>query len=230
MPDPFLREERLMRASAYEALPLLVLADDVSDALLTTLQRCEVPEPESDPPTAAFCRHKALFSIGLLALRALRCESLLIRSGYESEALIFKRVLSEAAGRAGKVVGDQSGEYARSWLAGRAGTSGSAMSGLPQSLKKAYSSTAHVGTEAVESFMAAPLGERTGYVVSPRRALPDLSYENLTLSAVDVLAVAGLLAQECGTEVPDSRALWERTLEARRNQPGLDIRSGGDAS
>lgn len=218
----YLRDEERLRGSAYEELPLLSLADDVTDALLAVLGQAAFDPPDEDPPSAAHCRHQALFYIGLLTLRALRCESLLIRSGYESEALVFKRILSEASGRAVKVAEDSSGEYARGWLGGEGGGAGKVLAQLPGNLAAGYSSTAHVGYKAVEAFMAASGDGRTNFMVQPRRHLPELSYENLALSAADALTVAGILAKECGGEVPHNAALLERMLTAVQNRPGLD--------
>jgi len=217
----YLREEARLCGSAYDELPLLSLADDVTDALLAVLRQAAFDPPNEDPPSAAYCRHQALFYIGLLTLRALRCESLLIRSGYEPEALVFKRVLSEASGRAVKVAEDSSGEYARAWLRGEGGGAGKVLRQLPGNLAAGYSSTAHVGYKAVEAFMATDGEGQTSFMVQPRRHLPELSYENLCLSAADGLQVAALLAKECSVEVPNNAALLERTITAVQDRPGL---------
>jgi hypothetical protein len=119
--DRFAQEEERLQAYADAELETLPLVDGATNVLVWVLEQAGFEGSDDDPPLASYWRARALLYIGALAIRALRCAAILISSGYEPEALVFKRTLSEALARAQRVHRDKSGEYARQWLQGRAG-------------------------------------------------------------------------------------------------------------
>src|SRR4051794_12450324 len=114
---PFERAEKFLSDRAAIDLPDLALADATADVLGKVLERVELPYITGEP-TDDWVQTKAAMYLGVLAGRSLRSAVVLLRTGYDSEALVFKRRLDEIHARLKRVTDAQHGaERAREWLA-----------------------------------------------------------------------------------------------------------------
>lgn len=118
---PFDHAEEKLVSTADTDLPTISVLRLASDRLGWVLQHAGFEGTDKDPPLASYVRAKALMYMGGLAVRAARAGIAVLRVGYEAEVLPYKRMLLELHSRAQRVVDDESGEYARQWLANRAG-------------------------------------------------------------------------------------------------------------
>jgi len=105
---PFLRAEQFLRERAQIDLPDLALADETADLLGRVLERINLPYTEGEP-SDEWLQTKALLYLGVLAGRSLRSVVVLLRSGYDSEALVFKRRLDEITARVARITDGQHG-------------------------------------------------------------------------------------------------------------------------
>jgi hypothetical protein len=184
------------------------LVDGATEALEYALARGGFDATDEDPPPASYWRAKALLYIAVIALRALRAAAWLIRVGYEPEALTFKRTLSEALSRARRVHDDQSGEYARQWLQGRAGKPQKALLDYPEGLWELLSHAAHVDHRAIENSLAVTDDEGNHRVVVAPERRPVLVNATLVTCAAEARDVAVVIGLEHGFEWPP----WMATL------------------
>jgi hypothetical protein len=146
---PFPRAEKFLSERAPDDLPALELTDVASDVLGVVMERIELPDVEGVPDDA-WIQTKAVVYLGLLAGRSARGAAALLRCGYDSEALLFKRRLDEIHARIQRVTDNDHGpDRAREWLAGR-DRKPSAVVELPDGAWHLHSHVAHADYRAVE--------------------------------------------------------------------------------
>ena len=195
-------EEERLRARAPKELPALAVADTATRLLAYVLQHAGFDAPHADPPPASYWRAKALLYIGALAFRVARTSLTLVAMGYTPEALGFKRTLIELHSRAQKIERDQTGEYARQWLEGRAGKPSKAVSEFtPRDLWSNLSYSAHADHRQVEQFFAVSHDDgSTSVVVAPERIVAR-DDGTLTLVASELRDIAVLIAKVHGARL-----------------------------
>jgi hypothetical protein len=116
---PFEQAEKFLSARADADIPELALGDVASHVLGKVLQRIQLPYIDGEPDDE-WTQTKALLYLGTLAGRSTRVALWLLRAGYESEALVFKRRLDEIDGRIARVTDPEHGaQRARDWLSGK---------------------------------------------------------------------------------------------------------------
>jgi hypothetical protein len=143
---PFPRAEKFLRERSEIGLPDLSLADVTADVLGKILERIQLPELDGEP-TDAWIQTKALMYLGVLAGRSLRSVVVLLRSGYDSEALVFKRRLDEITARVKRVSDATNGaQHASDWLAGKDRKASSVVE-LPERSWDLHSHVAHADFE-----------------------------------------------------------------------------------
>lgn len=126
-----------------------------------------------------------------------------IAAGYEPEANGFKRTLTDAHSRACRIVADDSGEYARQWLAGRAGKPAAAVAPwAPDGLWEMLSHSSHADHRAVENFLAISEPDGTVRFIAHPERRPELANPTLAVFAGETRDLANLIARERGLEVP----------------------------
>jgi hypothetical protein len=126
--------------------------------------------------------------------------------GYEPEALTYKRLLLELHSRAQRVAEDNSGEYARRWLEGRAGKPAGQLRDTPAGMWGTLSHSTHADHRAVENFLAVSKSDGTGLIVMPERRAA-LCNATLAAMAGEVRDIAVILAAEHQLSIPDADAL-----------------------
>jgi hypothetical protein len=195
-----------LRASAGDDLPVLYALDLATDRLGWVLSNAGFGSTTDDPPPPSYVRAKALLYMGVLAVRAARAAMAVIVVGYEPEAMTYKRLLLELHSRAQRVADDKSGEYARQWLAGRAGKPASHLRDVPPGMWETLSHSTHADYRAVENFLAVSKSDSTGLVVKPERCAA-LCNATLATMAGEVRDIAVILAAEHQLSIPDADAL-----------------------
>ena len=206
--------EGRLRESASSDLPALHVLDVASDRLGWVLTRAGSEAVTEDPPPGSYERAKALLYVGLLAVRIARAAMAVMVNGYEPETLTYKRTLLELHSRARRIVDDQSGEYARQWLKGRAGKPAGNLRDVPSGMWETLSHSSHADYRAVENFLAVSKSDGTGLVLLPERRA-DLANATLATMAGEIRDVAGLIAREHDLAIPDwteLSALVKQTL------------------
>jgi hypothetical protein len=190
---PFLRAEQFLRERAEIDLPELSLADVTADVLGKVLERVRLPELEGEP-SDDWIKTKALMYLGVLAGRSLRSVVVLLRSGYDSEALVFKRRLDEITARVGRVTDYRNGaQRARAWLAGKDRTASSVVE-LPEGSWALHSHVAHADFRAVEQHLVERRDNgRTDFTLLPHRSI-DKAIRIGVMSAVLTHDVAHAIA------------------------------------
>lgn len=168
---PFLRAEKFLAERAQIDLPELALADVTADVLGRVLERIDLPEPEGEP-SDEWIQTKALMYLGVLAGRSLRSVVVLLRSGYDSEALVFKRRLDEITARVKRVAdAEQGARRARDWLAGKDRNPSSVVD-LPEGSWALHSHVAHADYRAVEQHLVERRDDgRTHFTLIPHRSI-----------------------------------------------------------
>ncbi len=169
---PFLRAEKFLRQRAEVDLPNLALADETAHVLGKVLERIDLPELEGRPPSDLWTQTKALMYLGVLAGRSLRSVVILLRSGYDSEALVFKRRLDEINARVKRVTDAAHGaQRARDWLSGKDRKPSSVVE-LPEEWWTLHSHVAHADYRAVEHHLVERRSDgRTDFTLLPRRSV-----------------------------------------------------------
>jgi hypothetical protein len=194
-----------MRSTVWLELPAYHVANAATEALLWVIQQSSVEghDEEGDPP-ASYWRAKALLYLGVLAVRITRAAMAVIGSGYEQEAMTYKRALMEAHSRVQRVVADDSGSYAREWLRGRAGKPAKAVGGFsPDDLWTLLSHSSHADHRAVENFLAISHDDgTTSLLTAPERRI-EVSNGTLAIFAGETRDVARVLAAEHGLTIPN---------------------------
>lgn len=185
--------ERELTSRAADDLPALDLADEVSDLIGKVLQAVALPERSPAEQDNEWKQTKALMYLGLLAGRSLRGIMLLLRAGYDAEALILKRRLIEIHARADRITHPTNGpQHATAWLEGQDGGE-QKVTRLPQEDWASYSRLAHADYRAVENHLARRDGSgRTTFSLLPQR---HVERANLILlaSAVETRDVAATI-------------------------------------
>ncbi|MCW2986450.1 MAG: hypothetical protein JWR63_4020 [Conexibacter sp.] len=191
---PFPRAEKYWSDSADAHLPTLVLADQASDLLGQVLQAFELPRKTADDPGDEWFQTQALIYLGMLAGRSLRSIMALLRYGYDAEALVFKRRLSEAQGRVDRVVDlVNGGQQARAWLEGN-DRGASAVVDLPDGVWHYLSRVAHADFRAAEQHLVRPRDDGLStFALLPVR--DDVGANGmLVISSMEVRDIAGSIA------------------------------------
>lgn len=205
----YLRPEGALREAAWRELPAYALTNEATEALAWTLERAgfEAPEDQASPP-ASYWRAKALLYLGVLAVRTTRAAMAVVASGYEGEAMTYKRGLMEIHSRVRRVVGDSSGGYAREWLRNRAGKPAKAVGGYaPDGLWNMLSHSSHADHRAVENFLAISQTDgSTTLLTMPERRI-DVSDATLAMCASETRDIAAAIAHEHNVEIPSLGAL-----------------------
>jgi hypothetical protein len=205
----YVRVEGALKASVWIELPAYNAANAATEALLWVIERSgfEAHEEDSGPP-ASYWRAKALLYLGVLAVRTTRAAMAVIASGYEAEAMTYKRTLMEIHSRGRRVVDDASGSYAREWLRGRAGKPAKAVGGYsPDDFWDMLSHSSHADHRAIENFLAIsnPDGSTTLLTMPERRQA--VSNGTLAVFAGETRDVARLIAAEHDLSIPELELL-----------------------
>jgi hypothetical protein len=196
--DQFRDREDALRASAAEDLPMMALLEEATRLLAAVIERTPIPPAEGDR-TADQLQHHALWFMGVISFRAARAAIQAIAAGYEDQAIGFQRLVDETFNGAKKVVTDQSGEYAKAWLDGKAPGKGAKLTG--QNFWEFLSGPVHSNVRAVYDWLA--ISESNGatrIVLAPERR-PDLSNPMLVYLAGEIRDLANVLAAKCGIGV-----------------------------
>lgn len=194
-----------MRSTVWLELPAYHVANAATEALLWVIQRSgfEGYDEDSDPP-ASYWRAKALLYLGVLAVRITRAAMTVIASGYEQEAMTYKRALMEVHSRVQRVLADESGSYAREWLRGRAGKPARAVGGFsPDDLWEMLSHSSHADHRAVENFLAISNDDGTTSLLTAPERRVEVSNSTLAMFAGETRDVARALATERGLTIPN---------------------------
>jgi hypothetical protein len=211
----YLQAEGALRATAWKQLPAYVLADMASEALVSVLDQAGFGRHvgEGEPP-ASYWRARALLYLGVLAVRQTRAAMAVVAHGYESEVMGYKRTLMEAHSRVQRVVGDDSGSYAREWLRGRAGKPSKAVGGYsPEDLWAMLSHSSHADHRAVENFLAISQPDGTTKLLTTPERRPEVSDSTLAIFASETRDIAVVIAREHDVRVPNLEVL-DRLLTA----------------
>ena len=191
---PFPRAEKFLIDNADEHLPTLALADQASDVLGLVLQAFNLPRRGVDDPGDGWFQTQALIYLGMLAGRSLRSLMALLRYGYDAEALVFKRRLSETLARVERIVDPGSGgQRARAWLSGKDKKPSSVVE-LPDGAWNYMSHIAHADFRAAEQHLVAPGDDGlSNFTLLPAR---DGRRANglLVLAIMDVRLISDLIA------------------------------------
>ena len=201
--------EAEVAAAAFDALPTLVLADDVSQLLAEIVQNVTVGESD-DTPTGA--RRHALWLMAIIALRALRSAMHILTVGYEDQVAGYTRLIDELHNRAQQVRNDQSGEHARRWLAGRPVGKGAKIG--EQGLWEFLSGPVHANVRAALDWLAISQDDGSTKVLLGPERRPDLANGALVFMASEGRDIANLLALEAGLTPGLSELDW-RIKQAR---------------
>jgi hypothetical protein len=201
----YVKAEAAMRSTVWLELPAYNIANAATEALLWVIQRSgfDGHDGDDDPP-ASYWRAKALLYLGVLAVRITRAAMAVIASGYEQEAMTYKRALMEVHSRAQRVVADQSGSYAREWLRGRAGKPAKAVGAYsPEDLWEMLSHSSHADHRAVENFLAISNDDGTTSLLTTPERRVEVSNSTLAAFAGETRDVAMVLAAEHGLTIPN---------------------------
>ncbi|HEX3173591.1 MAG TPA: hypothetical protein VHQ43_05160 [Solirubrobacterales bacterium] len=190
-------QEETLRRTATAEIGALPVAEQAGEFLADALRNAPVrPSPEGEKRMPAEFRQQALWMMGVQSFRALRAALGIIASGYDDQAVGHVRLISELHGRARKVFEDESGEYARQWIAGRAGGSGAKVVG--QDLWEVLSGPPHPSARATFDWTAlSPENGPTLVVLGPERR-PDLSNGTLAFIAGEIRDIGYVLATASG--------------------------------
>lgn len=196
VPLTFSDYETAYAEDAPYQLRALRLADRASQ-VLGSLLAAVVPLINSATPQL-----DAAVKLGMLAVRSLRAEMVLLSVGYDAEAYVFMRRLAEVRGYLDRVTHPTNGaQEAQRWLDGRM-TKDQAYSGLSQDVWKALSAPVHADPLAVTDHLVRVRDD--GTVV--RNVLPLRNAEQanacLIRDARSVRDTALLIAELAGYEVP----------------------------
>ncbi|HEX8052316.1 MAG TPA: hypothetical protein VF517_04935 [Thermoleophilaceae bacterium] len=189
--NAFNRAEQWLSQRADEHLPTLDLADRSSDALGRVLQAFNLPKRTPEQRDDEWRQTLAVINLGINAARSLRSMMVLLRHGYEPEAIALQRRLIEAQARILRVIDPVSGpDHARQFLKGEDGTAGKAVSALPKDLWKGLNNAAHADYRAIEQHLLSTDEEgSTRFYLVPRRR-ETASNMLLVLGAGHVLSAA----------------------------------------
>lgn len=199
---PFPRAETFLDGRANDDLPMLALTEYTSDLLGVVLQELDLPKLEGEP-SDHWMQTRALLYLGVLAARSLRAMMALLRLGYDAEALIFQRRLSEIHARVQRCVDEKNGaQHARDWLEGKDSTAARVIE-LPQGAWELLSHVAHADYRAVEHHLVTPRDDGlSNFMVLPLRRT-EVANAMLVLNAGHVRDVANLIAFFAGVEIND---------------------------
>ena len=190
---------------------MLELADDVSYLLCEIVQHITI-QPRNDEAEPTELRLQALWFMAIVALRALRAAMNALAVGYEDQAIGHQRLIDELHNRAQRVRDDESGEYARRWLAGRNSDKGAKLAG--QDFWDFLSGPVHANARAVLDWIAISQDDgSTKIVIGPGRR-PGVANAGLTYMAGEARDLASMLAQEAG-KVLDLHDVDRRIGEAQ---------------
>lgn len=182
--------EEDLRQRAAEDLPALEVARKAGDRLASIIDGTPVP-PAAGDQSARERQHHAIWLMAIQAFRALRVAMNTIAIGYDDQAVGKVRLIFEVHARAEKTLNDQTGEYAREWLAGRSGGSGARLVG--QQFWETLSGPPHATVRGTLDWTAISNEDGTTEVVlGPERRI-QLSNSTLTSLAANIRDIAHML-------------------------------------
>jgi hypothetical protein len=196
-----LASEEALRARAPAELEALQLFSRASVTLAAVLEGIDVPW-HADPAPPEIHIKSAVLNLSVLAVRVARALATVVCTGYVLEAHPLKRRLSEAHARLNAVMDDDSGEYARKWLADKAprGLRDLARAYGNQDLFDLYSESAHAKMGPLNSWLALAVGDRRAMPIGPMR---DAEFANRMLVEA---------ASECRDFAVVVATVFDRTL------------------
>lgn len=188
--SPLRREEaRLLQAAAGD-LPVLALMDLSSHTLLHVLTEIERPTRENEDPSAD--QLKALWFLGMIALRAGRALMLVTAAGYHDQGIGYQRLIDESFHRTKMVCKDASGGYARSWLEGKPLGKPAKLAG--QDFWELLSGPTHANARAVYDWLAISNPDGSVSVVAGPERRDALENASLTHAATVTRDIAITIA------------------------------------
>lgn len=182
--------EEDLRQRAAEDLPALELASKAGDFLASIIAITPVP-PSAPDQSPRERQHHAIWLMAIQAFRALRVAMDTIAIGYDDQAVGKVRLIFELQARAEKTFQDESGEYARKWLAGGSGGSGARLVG--QKFWEMLSGPPHATVRGTLDWTAIPNEDgSTEIVLGPERRI-DLSNSTLISLAANIRDIGHML-------------------------------------
>jgi hypothetical protein len=147
-------------------------------------ERIRLPDLQGEP-SDDWLQSKAVIYLGVLAGRSLRSVVVLLRSGYDSEALVFKRRLDEINARVKRVTDTRHGaQRAREWLAGKDRKPSSVVE-LPEQSWQLHSHVAHADFRAVEQHLVERRSDGgTDFTLLPHRSIDKATMIGIMSAAI----------------------------------------------
>jgi hypothetical protein len=143
--------------------------------------------------------------MAIQAFRALRVAMNTIAIGYDDQAVGKVRLIFELHARAEKTLKDESGEYAREWLAGGSGGSGARLVG--QKFWETLSGPPHATVRGTLDWTAISNEDGTTEIVLGPERRSDLSNSTLTSLAANIRDIGHMLEVVTGVSVGDLEEL-----------------------
>jgi hypothetical protein len=198
---PFPRAEAFLDARAESDLPMLDLADRISDMLGMVLEKVELPKVEG-VPSDRWQQTRAAMYLGMLAGRSLRAEMALLRLGYDAEAFVFQRRIIEIHARIQRVLEHDHGpQHARDWLQGRERKASSVIE-IPKWWWDGLSHVAHADYRAAEQHLLRSRSDGLhDFLLLPVRD-PSIANASLVNDAASVRDVAVAVANFVKHKIP----------------------------
>lgn len=186
------RRERELRESAPTDLPALALAEDATQVLIDAIGKVSIDPSTDREPSGDELRLQALWFMAIIGARALRAAMAVIAVGYEDQAVGFQRLLDELHNRAQRVRKDESGEYAKEWLAGRSLDKGAKLAG--QDFWEFMSGPVHANVRAVLDWLAISKEDGSAAVVVGPERRPEVANPTLTYMSGGARDLTSMLA------------------------------------
>jgi hypothetical protein len=182
-----------MRAAAREQLEALDVFRRATTTLGAVLEGLDIP---IQARSATVDTQSAILNLCVLALRSARAAGVLIRSGYEAEALGLMRRVHEATARVGAVIADASGQHAREWLEGQAPSTPRRIASKFGNLAffDMYSESTHASMTGLLQWVAVELpGGRRMMPIAPMREplIANTMLVGLAVECRDLAMIAG---------------------------------------
>lgn len=190
--------EEGLRQRAAEDLPALELARKAGEFLALIIGRTPVPPSDGDQSPRER-QHHAIWLMAIQAFRALRVAMNTIAIGYDDQAVGKVRLIFELHARAEKALKDESGEYARQWLAGGSGGSGARLVG--QEFWETLSGPPHATVRGTLDWTAISNEDGTTEIVLGPERRSDLSNSTLTSLAANVRDIGHMLEVVTGVSL-----------------------------
>ena len=182
-----------MRASGRDELEALEVFRRSTTTLGVVLEGLDIPIQER---SATVDIQSAILNLCVLALRSARAAGVVIRSGYEAEALGLMRRVHEATARVGAVIADDGGQHAREWLEGRGPSTPRRIAGKFGNLAffDMYSESTHASMTGLLQWVAVELPDgRRMMPIAPMResSIANTMLVGLAVECRDLAMIAG---------------------------------------